>query len=53
MVTACQQASIGIFVVSAKGDEYKKSLLDDHALIMKTFGIKDVIVLVNKIDVAE
>jgi len=42
-----------VFVVSGKGEEYKDSLLDEHALLMKASGVKDIIILINKLDLID
>ncbi|KAI6657532.1 Eukaryotic peptide chain release factor GTP-binding subunit ERF3A isoform X1 [Oopsacas minuta] len=55
MITGSAQADIAILVISAKRGEFeagfeKKGQTREHAILVKTAGIKHIVVLVNKMD---
>ena len=55
MICATAQADIGVLVTSGRIDEFeagfeKSSLTIEHALILFSCGIKNLVVVVNKID---
>ena len=55
MITGTAQADIAILVISARRGEFetgfeKKGQTREHAILVKTAGIKHIVVLVNKMD---
>lgn len=55
MIEATSQADVGILVVSARGSEFeagfqKSGQTREHIILAKTFGVKHLIVVVNKMD---
>eukprot|EP00800_Vazella_pourtalesii_P013777 TRINITY_DN3364_c0_g1_i1.p1 TRINITY_DN3364_c0_g1~~TRINITY_DN3364_c0_g1_i1.p1 ORF type:complete len:657 (+),score=165.36 TRINITY_DN3364_c0_g1_i1:57-2027(+) len=55
MITGSAQADIAILVISARRGEFetgfeKKGQTREHAVLVKTVGIKHIVVLVNKMD---
>lgn len=54
MISGATQADIAVLVVSARIGEYEAGVdggqTREHALLVKTLGVRDVIVVVNKLD---
>ena len=52
MITGASQADVAIFVVSAKPGEGVQEQTKEHAWLLKVLGISQIIVVLNKMDVA-
>lgn len=53
MILGIRQADAAILVVSAKESEGIQEQTREHVYLMKTFGINQVIVVINKMDITE
>lgn len=53
MISGADETDIGLFVISMKNSEFDKCLDDtEHLLLLRCLGIKHLIVILNKIDLA-
>lgn len=53
MISGADDTDVGIFVISMKSSEFDKCLDDtEHLLLLRCLGIKHLIVILNKIDLA-
>eukprot|EP01100_Stratorugosa_tubuloviscum_P002649 TRINITY_DN162_c2_g1_i3.p1 TRINITY_DN162_c2_g1~~TRINITY_DN162_c2_g1_i3.p1 ORF type:complete len:571 (+),score=316.56 TRINITY_DN162_c2_g1_i3:63-1775(+) len=55
MIGGASQADVGILVISAKGGEFESGFdrggqTREHAMLVKTLGIKQLVVVINKMD---